>query len=59
MAEKLEWMSKLKACIDSSSQGESVKSSKDSVRSSKDSDNNSSVRPGSTDASSVSEVKTH
>lgn len=52
MAEKLEWMSKLKACIDSSSQGESVKSSKDSVRSSKDSDNNSSVRPGSTDASS-------
>lgn len=57
MAEKLEWMSKIRACIESSSQGEPVKSSKDSAKASKDSkdsDNNSSARSGSTAASSVS-----
>uniref|UniRef100_A0A7I4D6I6 dynamin GTPase n=1 Tax=Physcomitrium patens TaxID=3218 RepID=A0A7I4D6I6_PHYPA len=55
MAEKLEWMSKIRACIESSSQGEPVKSSKDSAKASKDSkdsDNNSSARSGSTAASS-------
>lgn len=57
MAEKLEWMSKIRACIESTGQGDSAKSSKDSVKSFKDSDSNGSARPGSAVASSVSAVE--
>lgn len=51
MAEKLEWMSKIRACIESASpRTESVRS-----KDSKDSGSSASVRPGSAPASSVSE----
>lgn len=59
MAEKLEWMSKLRSCIE----GKGGSSKESSVKSSKDSDSSVSTRPGSADGPTVSKadsiLKTH
>lgn len=52
MAEKLEWMSKLRSCIE----GKGGSSKESSVKSSKDSDSSVSTRPGSADGPTVSKA---